>query len=249
MQGIVVTRGGEGLDVCQAEGVRHVPARPVDVYDVSGAGDTTAATLALGMARGLSLLDSARIANVAASIAVSKSGVTAVTAPELGRAMSDKSDGGLLSRAALAEEVSAAKAAGESVVFTNGCFDILHAGHVTYLEEAAALGDRLIVAINDDASVTQLKGAGRPIVPETGRARVLLGLGCVDWVVTFNEDTPEALLELLHPDILVKGGDYSEDQVVGADLVQAYGGAVQVLSLVENVSTTQIVDRIKASEE
>ena len=249
IQGLVVTRGELGLDVCDADGVRHVPARPVDVYDVSGAGDTTAATLALGMAQGLPLLDAARIANVAASIAVSKSGVTAVTAPELGQALTGKNDRGILSRDALAGEVDAAKQAGQTVVFTNGCFDILHAGHVTYLEEAAALGDRLVVAINSDASVTELKGPGRPIVPEAGRARVLLGLGCVDWVVTFDEETPEPLLNLLNPDVLVKGGDYTEDQVVGAEIVQAYGGVVKVLSLVDNVSTTQIVERIKSSED
>ncbi|MEQ8690539.1 MAG: bifunctional D-glycero-beta-D-manno-heptose-7-phosphate kinase/D-glycero-beta-D-manno-heptose 1-phosphate adenylyltransferase HldE [Pseudomonadales bacterium] len=247
ISGMVVTRGGDGMDVCDAESARHVPARPVDVYDVTGAGDTTAATLALGLGCGWSLLDAARVANVAASIAVSKSGTTAVTGPELARALTGRGDGGMLSRADLAQEVAAAKAQGQRVVFTNGCFDILHAGHVTYLEEAAALGDRLIVAINDDASVTALKGAGRPIVPQEGRARVLLGLGCVDWVVIFSEATPEPLLELLKPDVLVKGGDYTEEQVVGAEIVQSYGGSVQVLSMVADVSTTRIVERIKSN--
>ena len=245
--GMVITRGGKGLDVCDAQGVRRVPARPVDVYDVSGAGDTTVATLAIGMSLEWSLLDAAKIANVAASIAVSKSGITAVTGPELARALTQRVDSGLLNRQDLAREVSAAKARGQQVVFTNGCFDILHAGHVTYLEEAAALGDRLVVAINDDDSVTKLKGPGRPIVTQEGRAHVLLGLGCVDWVVTFDEDTPEALLRLLEPDVLVKGGDYGEDEVVGAEMVRAYGGEVKVLSLVDDVSTTKIVERIKSS--
>lgn len=245
--GLVVTRGSSGMDVCTTEEVRHVPARPVDVYDVSGAGDTTAATLAVGLGLGWSLLEAARVANVAASIAVSKSGITAVTGPELAAALAGRNDGGLLSREDLALEVAAAKANGEKVVFTNGCFDILHAGHVTYLEEAAGCGDRLVVAINDDASVTQLKGPGRPIVNQEGRARVLLGLSCVDWVVKFKEQTPEALLALLEPNVLAKGGDYGAHEVVGAELVEAYGGTVKVLSLVEDVSTSKIVEKIKAS--
>ena len=141
-----------------------------------------------------------------------------------------------------------ARAQGEKIVFTNGCFDILHAGHVTYLAEAAALGDRLIVAVNSDESVTGLKGPGRPVIPLEGRSRVLAGLGCVDWVVGFGEETPEPLLELLKPDVLVKGGDYAPDGVVGADIVRNYGGEVHVLSLVSELSTTAIVDRIRSSE-
>ena len=134
----------------------------------------------------------------------------------------------------------------ERVVFTNGCFDILHAGHVTYLEQARAQGDRLIVAVNDDASVSRLKGPGRPINSVDRRMAVLAGLGAVDWVVCFPEDTPENLLAQVKPDILVKGGDYGVDQVVGADLVTAYGGIVKVLGLVENSSTTAIVEKIRS---
>ena len=176
-------------------------------------------------------------------------GTTAVTGPELAQALSNRSDGGLLARPDLAREVTDAKALGQRVVFTNGCFDILHAGHVTYLEEAAALGDRLIVAINDDASVTRLKGPGRPIVGVESRGRVLLGLGCVDWVVSFDEETPEALLELLKPDVLVKGGDYGIDEVVGAEIVNGYGGEVKVLSMVDDISTTHIVERIRQTND
>jgi len=249
IDGLVVTRGGEGMDVCTRQETRRVPARPVEVFDVTGAGDTTAATLAVGMALEWPLLDSARVANVAASIAVSKSGTAPVTGPELRYALSDEvADRGMLSRAALAQAVADAQANGERIVFTNGCFDILHAGHVTYLEEAAALGDRLVVAINADESVTRLKGAGRPVIPEEGRSRVLEGLGCVDWVVSFSEDTPEPLLTLLEPDVLVKGGDYGPDGVVGAEIVRAYGGDVQVLSLVADVSTSSIVERIRKNE-
>jgi len=132
---------------------------------------------------------------------------------------------------------------------TNGCFDVLHAGHVTYLEEAKSLGDRLIVAVNDDASVRRLKGSGRPVNPLEQRLRVLTGLTAVDWVVGFAEDTPEALLEALQPDILVKGGDYGPDEVVGADIVRGYGGAVSVLGLVDDCSTTAIVDRLQKNRE
>jgi D-beta-D-heptose 7-phosphate kinase/D-beta-D-heptose 1-phosphate adenosyltransferase len=130
-------------------------------------------------------------------------------------------------------------------VFTNGCFDILHAGHVTYLEQARAQGDRLIVAVNDDASVSRLKGPGRPINSVDRRMAVLAGLGAVDWVISFAEGTPEQLLAEVCPDVLVKGGDYSVEQVVGADIVNAYGGTVKVLGLVENSSTTAIVEKIR----
>ncbi len=249
LQGMVVHRGGDGMEISEAEGSRHVPARQVEVFDVTGAGDTTAATLAIGMALKWSLLASARMANVAASLVVSKSGTSPVTGPELARALRQgRTDRGLISREELAVEVAAARADGERIVFTNGCFDILHAGHVTYLEEAASLGQRLVVAINDDASVTRLKGSGRPVIPVEGRSRVLLGLGCVDWVVSFDEDTPEPLLDLLQPEILVKGGDYQPDTVVGAERVLKYGGQVHVLSLVQDVSTSAIVERIKLND-
>ena len=152
---------------------------------------------------------------------------------------------GKLSESAAADLLDDARAHGEKVVFTNGCFDILHAGHVAYLEQARALGDRLVVAINDDASVTRLKGPGRPINSVDRRMAVLAGLGAVDWVVSFAEDTPEVLLAKVRPDVLVKGGDYGLDQVVGAEIVRDYGGEVQVLGLVENSSTTGIVDKIR----
>ncbi len=248
LDGMVVTRGGDGQEVATPDETRHIPARPVEVYDVTGAGDTTVAVIALGLGLGWSLFDAAQMSNVAAGIAVSKSGTSPVTAPEVNRVLSLNRQGqGVMTREELLREVEVARQAGERIVFTNGCFDLLHAGHVTYLEEAAALGDRLIVAINDDASVTRLKGKGRPVVPVEGRSRVLLGLGSVDWVVSFDEDTPEPLLELLRPEILVKGGDYGADGVVGAHIVRGYGGQVRVLSLVEDVSTSAIVERIADS--
>ncbi|EPM84154.1 bifunctional heptose 7-phosphate kinase/heptose 1-phosphate adenyltransferase, partial [Pseudomonas syringae pv. actinidiae ICMP 18886] len=155
------------------------------------------------------------------------------------------SERGVLGLEQLLLAVDDARAHKEKIVFTNGCFDILHAGHVTYLEQARAQGDRLIVAVNDDASVSRLKGPGRPINSADRRMAVLAGLGAVDWVISFPEGTPENLLTHVKPDVLVKGGDYGIDQVVGADIVQAYGGEVRVLGLVENSSTTAIVEKIR----
>ena len=235
----------------QADGThQHIPARPVDVFDVTGAGDTSAAALAVAQAVGWNPVDSARVANVASGIVVGKTGTSVVTGPELARALDtdDRPDRGVLNRSQLADSLSRARQAGEVIVFTNGCFDILHAGHVAYLEEARSLGDRLVVAVNDDASVRRLKGVGRPVNPLDQRLRVLSGLAAVDWVVGFEEDTPESLLELLAPDVLAKGGDYGADEVVGADIVTSRGGRVRVLSLVEDCSTTAIVDRIQQQD-
>jgi D-beta-D-heptose 7-phosphate kinase/D-beta-D-heptose 1-phosphate adenosyltransferase len=248
---LVITRGGRGSTVVQADGThQHIPARPVDVFDVTGAGDTSAAALAVAQAVGWNPVDSARVANVASGIVVGKTGTSVVTGPELARALDtdDRPDRGVLNRSQLADSVSRARQAGEVIVFTNGCFDILHAGHVAYLEEARSLGDRLVVAVNDDASVRRLKGVGRPVNPLDQRLRVLSGLAAVDWVVGFEEDTPESLLELLAPDVLAKGGDYGADEVVGADIVTSRGGRVRVLSLVEDCSTTAIVDRIQQQD-
>jgi len=245
---LVITRGGRGNTVVAGDGThQHVPALPVDVFDPTGAGDTSAAALAITQALGWSAVDSARLANVASGIVVGKTGTSVVTGPELARVLAadERTDRGVLNSSQLADSIRRARAAGERIVLTNGCFDILHAGHVAYLEEARALGDRLVVAVNDDASVTRLKGSGRPVNPLEQRLRVLAGLAAVDWVVGFSEDTPEALLELLKPDVLVKGGDYAVDEVVGGGIVAAYGGEVRVLSLVEDCSTTAIVDRIQ----
>lgn len=244
---LIITRGGRGMTVVEPGGAhQHVPARPVDVYDVTGAGDTAAAALAVSRSLGWDAVACAQLANMASGIVVGKSGTATVTGPELAMALAatPRADRGILSRTQLADTVRQARGRGERIVFTNGCFDILHAGHVAYLEEARNLGDRLVVAVNDDASVRRLKGAGRPVNPLERRLMVLSGLAAVDWVVGFDEDTPEPLLELLRPDVLVKGGDYSADQVVGADIVRSYGGDVRVLGLVADVSTTAIVERL-----
>jgi len=167
--------------------------------------------------------------------------------PELRRAMQQEQgfERGVVNEEQLAADVADARAHGERIVFTNGCFDILHAGHVGYLEQARKLGDRLIVAINSDASVTRLKGEGRPINPADRRMTVLAGLEAVDWVVSFDDDTPERLLELIRPDILVKGGDYSREQVVGWQIVEGYGGQIAALDFLDDCSTTAIVSKIQ----
>ncbi|MDD9962578.1 MAG: bifunctional D-glycero-beta-D-manno-heptose-7-phosphate kinase/D-glycero-beta-D-manno-heptose 1-phosphate adenylyltransferase HldE [Gammaproteobacteria bacterium] len=242
---MVVTAGADGMTVVDGPHTHHLPARQVEVYDVTGAGDTAAAVLGVALGARLPVLDCARLANVAASLAVAKSGTAAVSGPELALAATQESaDGGVLSADQLALAVAASRQAGERIIFTNGCFDILHAGHVAYLEQARGLGDRLIVAVNSDASVARIKGPERPVNALARRMQVLAGLKSVDWVVSFDEDTPEPLLNRFRPDVLAKGGDYERHQVVGADLVASYGGEVRVLDRVEDCSTTAILDRL-----
>ncbi len=241
---LLITRGAEGMLLVEADGKHaNVPSRAVDVHDVTGAGDTVAAVMGTMIALGEGFEASAMVANVAASIVVSKLGTASATAAEIQRELTSglHADRGVLGLDALKEQVDGARALGEKIVFTNGCFDILHAGHISYLEEARAMGDRLIVGINSDASVRELKGPDRPVNNLEARMHVLSGLSAVDWVVAFSESTPENLLRDLQPDLLVKGGDYGISGVVGADIVQAYGGEVRVLGLVEGVSTSRII--------
>lgn len=249
---LLITRGEQGMTLLRDNQQElHLPARAREVYDVTGAGDTVISTLAASLAAGMELTEAVALANLAASIVVAKLGTASISAPELRRAIQkDTGNGkGVLTLDQLLIAVEDARTQGEKIVFTNGCFDILHAGHVAYLEQARSLGGRLIVAVNDDASVTRLKGLGRPINTLDRRMAVLAGLGAVDWVIGFSESTPERLLEVIKPDVLVKGGDYTVDEVVGADIVKAYGGTVKVLGLVENSSTTAIVDKIKKQSE
>jgi len=245
---LLITRGEHGMTLlCPDAPPLHLPARAHEVFDVTGAGDTVISTMAAALAAGQTLAQAVALANLAAGIVVGKLGTAAISAPELRRALQRESgsERGVLGTQQLLACIEDARAAGEKIVFTNGCFDILHAGHVAYLEQARALGDRLVLAINDDASTTRLKGSGRPINSVERRMAVLAGLEAVDWVVSFSEDNPCSLLEQIRPDVLVKGGDYSLDGVVGADIVRSYGGEVKVLSLVENSSTTAIVEKIR----
>jgi len=190
------------------------------------------------------------LANIAAGIVVGKLGTATVSTPELAKALLGERgvERGVVSEDQLQMLLSDAKQSGEKIVFTNGCFDILHAGHVGYLEEARKLGDRLVVAVNNDASVKKLKGEGRPINSCEDRMLVLSKLASVDWVVSFADNTPERLLKKLKPDVLAKGGDYTANQVVGAPIVKGYGGEVKVLSLLKNRSTTAIVKKIQLSK-
>ena len=248
LEAILITRGEHGMTLIRPDSPElHLPARAQEVFDVTGAGDTVISVLAASMAAGDGLADATALANLAAGLVVGKLGTAAISGPELRRAMlADQNAGrGVMTAEQLQIVVQDSKAHGEKIIFTNGCFDIIHAGHVGYLAEAKRLGDRLVVAINDDDSAHRLKGAGRPINPVERRMAVLAGLEAVDWVVSFSEDTPEPLLESLQPEVLVKGGDYTMDQVVGADYVKSYGGVVRVLEFLDNCSTSAIMEKIK----
>ena len=249
LQALLVTRGEHGMTLLQRgeqQHPLHLPAQAREVFDVTGAGDTVIATLAAALAASIALPEAVVLANIAAGIVVGKLGTATISGPELRQALRQAHGvgRGVMTEEQLLIAMEDARNNGEKIVFTNGCFDLLHPGHVTYLEDAKKLGQRLVVAVNSDASVKRLKGEGRPIQSAESRMAVLAGLEAVDWVVVFGDDTPERLLEILKPDVLVKGGDYTPEQVVGAPIVQAYGGEVAVLSFVDQCSTTSIVKTI-----
>jgi len=243
IEALLVTRSEEGMSLLR-RGLApvHIPAQAREVFDVTGAGDTVIATMAAAIASGVDMEAAARIANVAAGIVVGKLGAATASVPELRRAIDsiEEQHGGVVTEEELLEAVADARAHGEAVVMTNGCFDILHTGHVRYLEQARRLGDRLIVAVNDDDSVRKLKGPSRPVVSQSERMEVLAGLAGVDWVVPFSEDTPERLICQVSPDILVKGGDYKPEQVAGNQCA----GETKILDFVEGCSTSKIIDAI-----
>ncbi|MGE3538421.1 MAG: bifunctional D-glycero-beta-D-manno-heptose-7-phosphate kinase/D-glycero-beta-D-manno-heptose 1-phosphate adenylyltransferase HldE [Candidatus Tectimicrobiota bacterium] len=245
---LLVTQGKDGMTLFQPpQAPVHIPARAREVFDVTGAGDTALAALSMAMLCGVPLLDAARLANAAAGIVVGKVGTAVVTPDELRIALREErgpSQRKILPAQALAAVIREHQQRGECVVFTNGCFDLLHVGHIQYLQQARALGQRLVVALNDDASVRQLKGAHRPLIPQQERTRILAALECVDYVTTFSEATPLELITLVRPDILVKGGDYTPETVVGHDVVAAYGGRVCIMPYVAGVSTTEIIGSI-----
>jgi len=230
-----------------------VPALPAKVRDVSGAGDTVAATLALTLAAGADWETALRMANAAAAVAVGKKGTATVTLPELRRrilphaflAAEEKIVG---DGASLDAHLAEWRKQGLRVGFTNGCFDILHPGHVKVLTAARGACDRLIVGLNSDASVKRLKGEGRPVQDERARAEVLAALEAVDLVVFFEEDTPIELIAQIRPSVLVKGGDYTREQVVGHEIVEAHGGVVMLVDILPGFSTTSLVDRARAGQ-
>ncbi|WJW75263.1 bifunctional D-glycero-beta-D-manno-heptose-7-phosphate kinase/D-glycero-beta-D-manno-heptose 1-phosphate adenylyltransferase HldE [Thiohalobacter sp. IOR34] len=252
LEALLVTRGEQGMTLLrEGHPEFHLPAEAREVFDVTGAGDTVIAVLAACLAAGSDLQHATALANVAAGIVVGKLGTAAASIPEIRRvlAMQHAAGSGVLSEEQLAVAVADARAHGERIVMTNGCFDILHAGHVSYLAEARRLGDRLIVAVNDDASVRRLKGEGRPINPLERRMAVLAALGSVNWVVPFSEETPERLICAIKPDVLVKGGDYQPQEIAGHQCVEANGGQVIVLGFQDGVSTSHIIDAIRRAED
>ena len=224
----------------------HFPTEAREVFDVTGAGDTVVAVLAASLAAGQDLTQASRLANFGAGVVVGKLGTSTVSPGELLRAVRRQhaDDAGVMDEETLLARVAEARAHGETVVMTNGCFDLLHVGHVKYLEAARRMGDVLIVAVNTDDSVRRLKGEGRPINPVEDRMRLLAALKCVDWVVPFDEDTPRELIAKVRPDILVKGGDYRPEEIVGKEAVEAAGGRVVTIPLVPDRSTSMLIQKL-----
>ena len=243
---VLCTCGARGMVLVDGINSAHfVPAECREVFDVSGAGDTTIAYLAAAMANNIDINDAVAIANYAAGIQVGKVGTSSVFLYEVRDYLSNK-DTGSFHKILSPSEVSHFREAhkDKTIVFTNGCFDILHVGHKRYLEQASSLGEIFVIGVNSDASVRRIKGPGRPVNPEQDRMEILSALGFVDYVVLFDEDTPYELIKNLQPDVLVKGGDYKPDEVVGKDIVEARGGRLELISFVEGKSTTNIINKI-----
>ncbi|WP_456296698.1 bifunctional D-glycero-beta-D-manno-heptose-7-phosphate kinase/D-glycero-beta-D-manno-heptose 1-phosphate adenylyltransferase HldE [Vibrio sp. AK197] len=250
-EALLVTRSEHGMTLLRkGQAPFNLATQAKEVFDVTGAGDTVISVLAASVSAGKPLDEACALANAAAGVVVGKLGTSTLSTIELAEAVhgSRDTDFGVISEDKLVEAVKQAQAKGEKVVMTNGCFDILHAGHVSYLNHAAKLGDRLIVAVNTDESVKRLKGPGRPVNPTDRRMAVLAGLGAVDWVVPFGEETPQRLIASVLPDLLVKGGDYQPEQIAGGKDVIANGGEVKVLNFEDGCSTSEIINAIKGGK-
>ncbi len=247
---LLVTRGKDGMTLFEEDLSLDIAAENREVFDVSGAGDTVSAFIAAGLSCGLSLERSVKLANMAAGIAVSKIGTATVSGEELKlqafklRPADLEYSGKLFERQDLAILLDDARKEGRRVVFTNGCFDLLHAGHVKYLQQAKQLGDLLVLGLNSDASVRRLKGEKRPLLAQNERAQLLSALDCIDYLCIFDDDTPYELIRLLRPQVLVKGGDYTDKEVVGRDLVESDGGQVVLIDMVAGRSTSHIIDEV-----
>jgi D-beta-D-heptose 7-phosphate kinase/D-beta-D-heptose 1-phosphate adenosyltransferase len=253
-RGVLVTRAARGISLAvRGQAVRHFPGLPREVFDASGAGDTTLAALGLALAAQAAVEDAVAFAQLASGVAVGKVGTAVVSPQELMEtslsAHFAPAEAKVVTSSRMQAEVARWRALGLKVGFTNGCFDILHRGHVAYLAQARAWCDRLIVGVNSDRSVRALKGEGRPVNDLESRALVLAGLGSVDLVVPFDEETPIELIETARPEVLIKGADYSEDQVVGAAQVKSWGGVVRLAPIVEGFSTTAAIARMAGKEE
>ena len=248
LQALLVTQGESGMTLFQHNTAPvKLNAESHEVFDVTGAGDTVIATLAAALASGHSLVDATAMANIAAGIVVEKLGAATVTTSELNNKLRNKGNKSsvIVDEPSLQTLLAEIRANEKKIVMTNGCFDILHAGHVEYLKQAKALGDFLIVAVNDDASVQRLKGENRPVNNLNDRMTVLAGLESVDYLVVFAEDTPARLIAEIKPDILVKGGDYQPDEIAGAEAVKNNGGEVRIIPLIDGCSTSNIIDRLR----
>lgn len=246
-EALVVTLSERGLALFPRQGEPlFVPASVQDVYDVSGAGDAVITVLALSLALGVEIQAAVRLANEAAGVAVGKSGVAVVEPAELAARFVHGTSDKVISREELANRVAWWRVQKQRVVFTNGCFDLLHVGHLHLLREAARQGDVLLVAVNSDDSVRRLKGEGRPLISAAERCALLAALDCVDAVVVFDEDTPRELLRQVRPDVLAKGADYSVDEVVGHNMIRESGGTVVLIPLVPDRSTSKLLQRIRS---
>lgn len=259
LKNVLITLGAEGMYLLpekgKAESDHYLPAVAREVFDVSGAGDTVVGVMAVSIGAGLPFAEAMNLANLAAGVVVEKWGTQPIREHELVEAVqaekgqrTSSTERKIVDTQTFLNEVGQPHEKRRKIVFTNGCFDILHAGHISYLEKARAEGDLLVIGLNTDASVKRLKGASRPIIPEAERARLLAALACVDYVIPFSEDTPKQLIEAVAPDVLAKGADYSLDKIVGADFVMTRGGEVKRIEFVDGLSTSEIIRRIQASK-
>jgi D-beta-D-heptose 7-phosphate kinase / D-beta-D-heptose 1-phosphate adenosyltransferase len=251
IEAILITRGAEGMSfVTLGQPPLHIPTKASEVFDVAGAGDTVIATVAASLAAGEPLPNALSLANIAAGISIRKLGVATVSETELRKELllENNPNAAILDLDNLLKEISFCQKAGEKIVMTNGCFDLLHPGHVSYLEKAKELGDRLIIAVNDDQSVKKLKGPERPINSLDKRMLVLSALRSIDWVIPFSEETPEKLIKKIKPDVLVKGGDYKIEEIAGAKFVQSYGGMVKIIPFQQGHSTSKVIEKIKGEK-
>ena len=248
LDALLVTKGEHGMSLIRPEqALFHLPTYAREVFDVTGAGDTVIGTLAASLAAGAEIEDAVALANLAAGIVVRKLGTATTTLAEIHDALNTAEEigYGVISEDELEQVIKISQKRGEKVIMTNGCFDLMHTGHIDYLQKARELGDKLIVAVNSDESVRALKGEARPINPLEQRMLMLSALECVDWVVAFTEDTPERLYCRVLPDIIVKGGDYKPEDVAGGECVTANGGFVEIIDFVDGYSTTKIIEKIK----
>jgi D-beta-D-heptose 7-phosphate kinase / D-beta-D-heptose 1-phosphate adenosyltransferase len=252
LEAAIITLDKDGMALRHRDGrAKHIPTRPRQVYDITGAGDMVMSVLAMALAAGADYEAAIALANIAGGLEVEKIGVATVSRDEILRDLMHAGAAGshskLVSLEVLRRTLAEHRRLGQRIAFTNGCFDVLHAGHVQYLQEARAQGDLLVVGLNSDASVQALKGKSRPVQPLAARALVLAALQAVDYVAVFEETTPAQLIEAVHPHVLVKGADYRKDEVVGAEFVESYGGRVHLAALHRGLSTTHLLERMRAA--